>query len=278
MPEITAHHGIFRNTKLHVDATGGSGRPVVLIHGWPLSGESWSEQLPALTQAGYRVVTYDRRGFGRSDKPNKGYDYDTLTEDLHTLLEELDLSDVTLVGFSMGGGEVARYFTKYGTERVHSAVFAAAVPPYLLKGDDNPDGPLTEDMAGEWEQAINDDIDGFYDGFITNFFSANGELKVSEAQRRQARALCDQADKGAVLGCMAAFGTTDFRGDLPKVTVPTLVIHGDADGTVPFEGSGKRTHEAIPGSKLHVIAGGPHGCNVSHADEFNRQLVTFMSA
>jgi non-heme chloroperoxidase len=278
MPEITAHHGIFRNTKLHVDDTGGNGRAVVLIHGWPLSGESWSEQLAPLTEAGSRVITYDRRGFGRSDKPNKGYDYDTLTEDLHTLLEELDLSDVTLVGFSMGGGEVARYFTKYGTERVHSAVFAAAVPPYLLKSDDNPDGPLTEDMAGGWEQAINDDLGGFYDEFITNFFSANGELKVSEVQRQQARALCDQADKGAVLGCMEAFGTTDFRGDLPNVTVPTLVIHGDADGTVPFEGSGKRTHEAIAGSKLHVIAGGPHGCNVSHADEFNRQLVEFLSA
>jgi non-heme chloroperoxidase len=278
MPEVTAHHGIFRSTKLHVDDTGGSGRAVVLIHGWPLSGESWSEQVPALTEAGYRVITYDRRGFGRSDKPNRGYDYDTLTEDLHTLLEELDLSDVTLVGFSMGGGEVARYFGRYGTERVHSAVFAAAVPPYLLKGDDNPDGPLTEDMAKEWEQGINDDLGGFYDEFITNFFSADGELKVSDQQRRQARALCDQADQDAVLGCMEAFGTTDFRDDLAKVTVPTLVIHGDADGTVPFEGSGKRTHEAVAGSELHLIAGGPHGCNVSHAAEFNRRLIEFLNA
>lgn len=277
MSEVTAHHGIFRNTKLHVDDSGGSGRPVVLIHGWPLSGESWSEQLPALTAAGSRVITYDRRGFGRSDKPNKGYEYDTLTEDLHTLMEEFDLSDVTLVGFSMGGGEVARYFSKYGTERVHSAVFAAAVPPYLLKGDDNPDGPLTEDMAEGWEQAINDDIGGFYGEFITNFFSANGQLKVSEEQRRQARALCDQADTDAVLGCMEAFGTTDFRDDLTKVSVPTLVIHGDADGVVPLEGSGKRTHEAISGSRMHVIAGGPHGCNVSHADEFNCALVEFVS-
>jgi non-heme chloroperoxidase len=185
---------------------------------------------------------------------------------------------VTLVGFSMGGGEVARYFTKYGTGRIHSVVFASAVPPYLLKSDEPPEGPLTEDMAEEWEQAINDDIGGFYDEFVTNFFSANGELKVSDEQRRQARALCDQADKTAVLGCMEAFGTTDFRGDLPNVTAPTLVIHGVSDGTVPFEGSGKRTHEAISGSKLHVIAGGPHGCNVSHADEFNRQLVEFVSA
>ena len=277
MSEITAHHGIFRSTKLHVDDTGGNGRPVVLMHGWPLSGESWSEQVPALEQAGYRVITYDRRGFGRSDKPSKGYEYDTLTEDLHTLLTELDVSDVTLVGFSMGGGEVAHYFSQYGTERIHSAVYAAAVPPYLLKSDDNPEGPLTEEMAQGWEQAINDDIGGFYDEFCRNFFTAGDKLAVTDAQLRQARALCDQADKTAVLGCMEAFGTTDFRGDLPKDAVPTLVIHGDSDGTVPFEGSGKRTHEAIAGSQLHVIAGGPHGCNVSHADEFNRVLIEFLS-
>ena len=277
MAEVTAHHGIFRSTKLHVDATGGSGRPVVLIHGWPLSSESWSEQAPALQSAGYRVITYDRRGFGRSDKPNKGYDYDTLTEDLHTLLEELDVSDATIVGFSMGGGEVARYFSKYGTDRVHSAVFAAAVPPYLLKGDDNPDGPLTADQATQWTEAINQDMGGFFDEFVTQFFSANGELKVTDAQRRQARDDCDQADKTAVLGCMKAFGTTDFRDDLSKVSVPTLVIHGDADGTVPFEGSGRRTHEAVSGSVLHVIAGAPHGCNVSHADEFNRALIDFLA-
>ena len=277
MPEITAHHGLFRNTKLHVDDTGGSGRPVVLIHGWPLSGESWAGQVPALEQAGYRVITYDRRGFGHSDKPNKGYDYDTLTEDLHTLLGELDLADVTLVGFSMGGGEVARYFTRYGTERVHSVVFAAAVPPYLLKSDDNPDGPLTEDMADEWETAIRDDEGAFYDTFCRDFFTAGDTLAVSDAQLGAARALCDQAGKDAVLGCMAAFGTTDFRGDLPEVSVPTLILHGDADGIVPFEGSGARTHEAIAGSELHVIAGGPHGCNVSHADEFNQALITFLS-
>ena len=131
MAEITAHHGLFKNTDLHVDDTGGSGRPVVLIHGWPLSGASWEHQVGAFAAAGYRVITYDRRGFGRSDKPMTGYTYDTLTEDLHTLLEELDVSDVTLVGFSMGGGEVARYFSKYGSERLHSVVFASAVPPFL---------------------------------------------------------------------------------------------------------------------------------------------------
>ncbi len=276
MPEITAHHGLFRNTKLHVDDTGGSGRPVVLIHGWPLSGESWAEQVPALTQAGHRVITYDRRGFGRSDKPRKGYDYDTLAEDLHTLLEELDVSDVTLVGFSMGGGEVARYMSRYDGERVHSVVFAAAVPPYLMHGEDNPDGPLTAEMAEAWQKAIDDDIDGFYDEFIDGFFSVDGRLMVTDDERRMARALCDQADRDALLGCMAAFGTTDFRADLPAVAVPTLVLHGDSDATVPFEGSGKRTHEAIPGSELVLLAGAPHGCNVSHAEQFNRALLDFL--
>ena len=143
MTEITAQHGAFRDTHLYVRDTGGPGRPVVLIHGWPLSGESWSEQLPALREAGHRVITYDRRGFGRSDKPLAGCGYDRLTEDLHALLEALDLRDATLVGFSMGGGEVARYVSLYGTERIRSVVFASAVPPYLLEGPTNPDGPLS---------------------------------------------------------------------------------------------------------------------------------------
>jgi pimeloyl-ACP methyl ester carboxylesterase len=277
MTEITAHHGLFKDTNLHVDDTGGSGRPVVLIHGWPLSGESWSEQVPAFSSAGYRVVTYDRRGFGRSDKPLTGYTYDTLTDDLHTLLEELDLRDVTLVGFSMGGGEVARYFSKYGTERIHSVVFAAAVPPYLMKTGDNPDGPLEAGQAARMTAGLTADQEKFYDGFTTDFFSANGTLVVTEQQRQEALALALQSSKVAALACMTAFATTDFREDLPKVSVPTLVVHGDADGTVPFEGSGARTHAAIPGSELHVIAGGPHGINVSHADEFNRVVLDFLA-
>jgi len=276
MTEITAHHGLFKDTDLHVDDTGGSGRTVVLIHGWPLSGASWSEQVPALTAAGYRVVTYDRRGFGHSDKTRSGYDYDTLTEDLHTLLETLDLRDVTLVGFSMGGGEVARYFTKYGTERLHSVVFAAAVPPYLAKNDGNPDGPLDQELADGMEKGLKDDEATFYDGFVTNFFSADGVLKVTEAQRQEAIALTKQADKKAALAAMESFATTDFREDLTKVTVPTLVIHGDSDAIVPFEGSGARTHAAVAGSRLHLVTGAPHGFNVSHAEEFNRVLLDFL--
>jgi len=234
MTEITAHHGLFRDTNLHVDDTGGSGRPVVLIHGWPLSGQAWSEQVPVLEQAGYRVVTYDRRGFGRSDKPARGYTYDTLTEDLHTLIEALDLQDVTLVGFSMGGGEVARYFTQYGADRLHSVVFASAVPPFLMTTPGNPEGPLSPAEAAKMTAALTANQDSFYDDFVTQFFSANGELQVTEEQRQQALALCGQADKKAALACMAAFGNTDFRDDLPKVSVPALVLHGDADAVVPF--------------------------------------------
>jgi pimeloyl-ACP methyl ester carboxylesterase len=277
MSEITAHHGLFRTTNLHVDDAGGSGRAVVLIHGWPLSGESWRLQVPVLEAAGFRVVTYDRRGFGRSDKPATGYTYDRLSEDLHTLLVELDLTDVTLVGFSMGGGEVARYIGRYGPERLHSVVFASAVPPYLMQTDDNPDGPLTTEQAEEWTAALTHDEESFYDTFTTQFFSADGQLMVTDEQREEALALCRQADKKAALACMEAFGTTDFRDDLLKVDVPTLVLHGGSDATVPFEGSGQRTHEAISGSWLHVIAGAPHGCNVSHAAEWNRSLLDFLA-
>ncbi len=276
MTEVTAHHGLFKDTNLHVDDTGGAGRPVVLIHGWPLSGESWSAQVPVLQQAGYRVISYDRRGFGRSDKPRSGYDYDTLTTDLQTLLEALDLTDVTLVGFSMGGGEVARYFTRFGADRLRSVVFAAAVPPFMAKSDDNPGGPLAPAQAEELESALRTDRDGFFDQFMTQFFSVDGELKVTEAQLQEAIALCHQSDQGAALGCMEAFGTTDFRDDLPKVSVPALVVHGDGDAIVPFEGSGQRTHAAIVGSDLHVIAGAPHGCNLSHAEEFNQTLLAFL--
>ena len=274
--EITAHHGLFKDTDLHVDDTGGSGRPVVLIHGWPLSGDAWKDQVPVFEHAGYRVVTYDRRGFGRSDKPRSGYDYDTLTEDLHALLTELDLNEVTLVGFSMGGGEVARYATKYQNEYVRSAVFASAIPPYLLKTGDNPGGPLEKSEAAKMTAQLTADQDSFYDGFVTDFFSVGDELKVTEQQRQEALTLCHQADKQAALECMAAFANTDFREDLPNVNVPTLVLHGDGDKTVPFEGSGRRTHEAIAGSELKVLAGAPHGCNVSHADEWNRAVLDFL--
>lgn len=262
--------------RLHVEETGGDGRPVVLIHGWPLSAEAWKPQMPALRDTGYRVIAYDRRGFGRSEKPESGFDYDTLAEDLAALIDERGLRDVTLVGFSMGGGEVARYIARHGEERLRSVVFAAAVPPYLMKGADNPNGPLTPEKAKQMEDGLKADRTEFFDGFTRDFFSADGVLKVSEAQRQEAIALCHQSDQAAALGCMQAFATTDFRDDLTKIGVPTLVLHGDADATVPFEGSGQRTHAAIAGSELVVLRDAPHGCNTSHADDFNAALLAFL--
>ncbi len=281
MAEISVNKRLLglKDVQVYVEDSGGTGRPVVLIHGWPLSGASWKLQVPVLREAGYRVVVYDRRGFGRSDKPKTGYDYNTLSDDLAGLIDALDLHDVTLVGFSMGGGEVARYVAKHGEDRLHSVVFAAAVPPMLMKTPGNPEGPLEKSQAAQMTLDLTKDADAFYDGFTKQFFSphADGNIVVAEAQRQEALALCKQADKAAALQAMQAFGITDFRDDLPKVTVPTLVIHGDADGTVPFEGSGKRTHEAIAQSELHLVAGGPHGINVSHADEFNTTLLEFLA-
>ena len=271
MPQIDSN-GI----SLNYTDSGGDGRPVVLIHGWPLSGASWSEQVPAFTEAGHRVITYDRRGFGESDKPDDGYDYDTFAADLAGLIDGLDLSDVTLVGFSMGGGEIARYVGRYGEERLHSVVFAGAVPPYLLKTDDNPDGGLGEDDVAGMEKGASADREGFLDGFTKGFFSANDVLKVSEEQRQEALALARPARDEAVVGCIGAFGRTDFRNDLDRITVPTLVIHGDSDAIVPFEVSGKRTAATISGSKLVVVEDGPHGFNVSHAEEFNNELLSFL--
>ncbi|WP_291313550.1 alpha/beta fold hydrolase [Corynebacterium sp. UBA2622] len=259
----------------------GEGRPVVLIHGWPLNAQSWKAQVEALTPS-YRVITYDRRGFGSSEKPADGYNYDTLASDLHGLLEARDLRDVTLVGFSMGGGEVARYMSRYGSDRIHSVVFAAAVPPYLAKMPDNPEGPLDQKTAVKMREGLEKDREKFFESFSREFFSTPklaglaSSLKVSEEQRQEAVAQALESDQKAALQCLDAFGTTDFRSDLGAVTVPALVIHGDGDQTVPFEGSGKRTHEAIEGSRLEVIKDAPHGLAVSHAGEFNRILLDFL--
>lgn len=272
MPEITAN-----DVSLHYTDTGGEGRPVILIHGWPLSGASWSEQLPALTDAGYRVITYDRRGFGDSEKPVDGYDYDTFAADLAGLIDGLDLTGASLVGFSMGGGEIARYIGQHGTGRLHSVVFAGAVPPYLLKTDDNPDGGLEESGVQEMEQGARTDRANFLDGFTTGFFTAGEELKVTQEQRQDAIALEQSARDEALVGCIGAFGRTDFRDDLTKVDIPTLVIHGDSDAIVPLEVSGKRTAEAISGSTLVVVQDAPHGFNVSHREEFNSAVLEFLA-
>ena len=256
----------------------GAGPPVVLVHGWPLSGRSWENQVPALIKAGHRVITYDRRGFGWSSQPWDGYDFDTFTADLNALITYLDLRDITLVGFSMGGGEVAHYIGTYGTDRIAKAVLASAVPPFLYKSADNPEGGLDDATIAQFQQGVTADRLAFLDTFTTNFFSAGDSLKVSETQRVYAREIAAFASPKGTLDCIAAFSHTDFRGDVAKVTVPTLIIHGDSDAIVPFEVSGKRSAALIPGARLVVIEGGPHGINASHVEQFNRALLAFIAS
>ena len=255
----------------------GAGKPVVLIHGWPLSGRSWEAQVPALVAAGYRVIAYDRRGFGWSSQPWSGYDYDTFAADLHSLMTHLDLKGATLVGFSMGGGEVARYVSTYGTERVAKSVFAGAVPPYLYKSADNPDGGLDDATIAQFQGGVTSDRMAFLESFTTGFFSVGGKLLVSEAQCAYARNIAAFASPKGTLDCIGAFSRTDFRVDLAKFKLPTLIIHGDSDAIVPFEVSGARTHKAVAGSRLSLIKGAPHGFNLSHAAEFNKSLLEFLA-
>ncbi|CAM3607868.1 arylesterase [Psychrobacter glaciei] len=257
----------------------GTGKPVVLIHGWPLSGRAWEAQLPALVEAGYQVITYDRRGFGQSSKPWSGYDYDTLAQDLKGLMDELDLTDATIVGFSMGGGEVARYLGNFGSERISKAVLASAVPPYLFKADDNPDGALAEADIQEFLDGVSGDRIAFLNDFTKNFFTpADGKLLVSKPMRLYNRDIASFASAKATYDCVKSFAYTDFRDDLKKFDVPTLVIHGNADQIVPIEASGQRSHDMIADSQLHIVEGGPHGINVTHAKEFNDTLIAFLNS
>lgn len=257
----------------------GSGKPVVLIHGWPLSGQAWEAQVPALVDAGYQVIAYDRRGFGRSSKPWEAYDYDTLAADLKALMDTLNLEDATIIGFSMGGGEVARYLGKYGSQRVSKAVLASAVPPYLYKADDNPDGGLEESDIQEFLDGVRDDRIAFLDDFTKNFFTPkDGSLLVSEPMRLYNRDIAAFASPKATYDCVKAFAYTDFREDLKAFDVPTLVIHGDSDQVVPFEASGERSNTMIADSQLHIVKGGPHGINVTHKDEFNDVLIGFLNS
>lgn len=261
--------------ELHYDDHG-SGSPVVLIHGWPLSGRSWEKQVPALVEAGHRVITYDRRGFGRSAQPWNGYDYDTFADDLAALLDHLDLREATLVGFSMGGGEVVRYLSRHGTGRVARAVLAAAVPPYLYLSDDNPGGGLDDATVRQFRDGVRGDRIAFLDGFISTFFTAGERVLVSGPQHEYHRDIASFASPKATLDCIGAFGLTDFRAEIEQMSVPTLVIHGDSDAIVPFEVSGKRSHETISDSRLALIEGGPHGLNTTHPEQFNRALLDFL--
>ncbi len=255
----------------------GTGRPVLLVHGWPLSGASWEKQVPVLLDAGYRVISYDRRGFGNSSKPASGYNYDVLADDLHKLITKLDLRDLTLVGFSMGGGEVARYLGVHGSERVSAAVFVSAITPYLLKAADNPEG-VDVSVFDEIKQAIVEDRPAFLARFLSDFYKGGmlAGKKVSDEVISLSWNIAADASPIATLDCVSAW-LTDFRSDLKKIDIPTLIIHGDADRTIPFEASGKRMLQFVKGARLVTIEGGPHGLNWSHAEEMNRHLLTFLA-
>ena len=254
----------------------GLGNPVVLIHGWPLSGASWEKQVPALIKAGYRVITYDRRGFGKSSKPASGYDYDTLAEDLNQILITLDLQDVALVGFSMGGGEVARYIGAHGTGRVCKAVFMAAITPFLLKTSDNPAGVEGNVFEGI-KQALVTDRPAFLSAFFSNFYNIDvlGGKRISEEVVRLSWNVAAGASPIGTLDCVQSW-LTDFRDDLKRLDVPTLVIHGDADRIVPLNASGKRLPEFVKNCRVAVVEGAPHGLNWTHAEEVNQELLAFL--
>jgi non-heme chloroperoxidase len=254
----------------------GKGKPVVLIHGWPLSGASWEKQGSVLLDAGYRVITYDRRGFGDSSRPAFGYDYNTFAEDLNKLIAKLDLRDVSLVGFSMGGGEVARYLGAHGSKRVSNAVFIASVPPFLLKTSANPEGVDGSIFEGI-KQAITTDRLAFLSKFLLDFYNFDvlGGKRVSDQVVQLGWNIAAGASPKGTLDCVSAW-LTDFRNDLQLIDVPTLVIHGDADRILPIAASGKRTAQLVKGSKLVVVEGGPHGLTWTHSEIVNRELLAFL--
>jgi peroxiredoxin len=254
----------------------GRGRPVVLIHGWPLSGRMWEGQVNALLDAGYRCVTYDRRGFGNSGRPGGGFDYDTFSSDLRDVVTALDLQNAMLVGFSMGGGEVARYLGRYGDDRVSRAMLVAAVPPFLAKTPDNPDGVDRSVFDGMIAGVKRDRI-GFLSEFLRGFFNWEpGKPVPSEEAIAYAKSIAWVASPLATQQCITAFGTTDFRRDLAKIRIPVLVVHGDADRIVPLELSARKAAAAIAASRLEVIPGAPHGLTATHGDELNRLILGFL--
>jgi non-heme chloroperoxidase len=255
----------------------GSGRPVVLIHGYPLTGASWEKQVPPLLAAGHRVITYDRRGFGKSSQPTVGYDYDTFADDLHKLITSLELRDVALVGFSMGGGEVARYIGKYGSDNVRKAVILSGIPPYLLKAPDNPEGIDASVFAG-LEAAATNDRYAFFTNFFANFYNTDVLLgkRVSEQAVQASWNVAIASSPVATVQCIPTWGT-DFRKDLARIDIPTLVMQGDADRILPITASGARTSQLIKGAEYIVIKGGPHNIAWTFPEIVNKELVRFLA-
>ncbi len=252
------------------------GEAVVLIHGWPLDADSWSAQAVALAEAGHRVIAYDRRGFGRSSQPWDGYDYDTLSDDLAELIDHLKLDRVGLVGFSMGGGEVARYVGRHGAEKVAKAVLIGAVTPFLVKTDTNPTG-VDQAVFDEMLEGLREDRPHFLAGFAPGFYGNSLIRKrVSSEVLAWTFQMAMLASHRATLECVKAFAMTDFRADLSAFTMPTLIVHGTADTTVPIDASARVTVRLIAGSKLIEYDDEPHGLIVTASDRLNADLLAFL--
>jgi len=256
----------------------GSGQPVVLIHGYPLDGSSWEKQTAALLGAGYRVITYDRRGFGKSSKTTEGYDYDTFAADLNTLLTTLDLNNVVLVGFSMGTGEVGRYLGTYGSARVARAAFLGSLEPFLLRADDNPDG-VPQDVFDGLKEAVTADRYAFFTEFFKNFYNADTFLGTPRLSREAVNASWNLAAGAGATASVAAQPTwlTDFRQDIPKIDVPALIVHGTADNILPIDSTGRLFAKALPSAEYVEIEDAPHGLLWTHAAEVNEALLSFLS-
>jgi pimeloyl-ACP methyl ester carboxylesterase len=257
----------------------GEGRPVVLIHGWPLSADSWDPQMIALAEAGYRPIAYDRRGFGRSDQPPAGYDYDTFADDLADVMAAAGAnSDVALVGFSMGGGEIARYMSEHNGEGVSQIVLISSVVPYMLQTPDNPNG-VPQSTFDQMTAGMRADLRHFFRGFFKDFFGVGYVTQpVSDEQLEWAWMMAMQAGQYPILQAARAFATTDFRPDLASFTVPTLVIHGTADATVPIDATGRAVAAAVPGARLIEYDGAPHGVFASHQDRLTQDLLDFLGS
>ena len=256
----------------------GSGQPVVLIHGFPLNGASWEKQTHALLQAGYRVITYDRRGFGSSSQPSVGYDYDTFAADLATVLDVLDLTDVVLVGFSMGTGEVARYLSRYGSDRVAKAAFLASLEPYLLITDEHPDGAGPPEFFQGISDSVTKDRYAYFAAFFSDFYNLDENLgsRISEEALRNSWNVA--ASSGAYAAAAAPLTwPTDFRADIDAITVPTLIVHGTADNILPIDKTGRKFAELLPDATYAEIEGAPHGLLWTHADEVNEHLLGFLA-
>lgn len=255
----------------------GTGQAVVLIHGYPLDGSSWEKQTAALLDAGYRVITYDRRGFGKSSQPTEGYDYDTFAADLKTVLDTLDLNDAVLVGFSMGTGEVARYISTYGSARVAKAVFLGSLEPFLLKTDDNPDG-VPQDVFDGLAEAVKSDRYAFFTEFFKNFYNTDTFLGTERLSQESVNASWNLASKSGAFASVAAQPTwlTDFRADIPKIDVPALIVHGTADNILPIDATGRRFKDALPSAEYLEIDGAPHGLLWTHGTEINEALLAFL--